>query len=246
MSLASRRSNSLFIDIHSHIIPGIDDGAQDKETALMMLREAAENNTGHIIATPHFISGSMDNTIEAIVEKCRALQQDALKEGIDIMIYPGMEIFISSDIPVLIDKNVIGTLNGSEYILVELPISSIPVYTDDVLYKLQLKGLTPVIAHPERNIEIAENPGKLYSLVNRGMMVQVNAGSLIGIYGRKVKKAAINLIHEDLVHFIASDAHTCGKRSSSGLKKAAQIIERAFGSETVQMLLRSNAQDILK
>lgn len=235
----------MFADIHSHIIPAIDDGAVDEKTAADMLRMASANGTSHIIATPHFIAGSIENTSALVHEKCAELRGLAGREGIDISIHPGAEVFISPDIPELYDKGIICTLNDSSYILLELPTSGIPVYTEDILYELQLKGLMPIIAHPERNREILKNPDILAAMVNRGILAQVNSGSIAGIYGRKMRRAAMKLIKTGLVHFVASDAHSAGRRSPI-LDEAVAIVRRKFGSNKAESLFYKNAMAVLE
>lgn len=235
----------MFTDIHSHILPAVDDGAVDEKTAAGMLRMACAGGTSHIIATPHFIAGAVENPSALVREKCLELQGLADREGISISIHPGAEVFISPDIPELFDKGVICTLNDSSYILLELPMSGIPVYTEDILYELQLKGLTPVIAHPERNRDIFLNPGILAGMVNRGILAQVNSGSITGLYGRKIRRAALRLIKKGLIHFVASDAHTCRLRSPL-LSKAAAVVRRKFGGNTAESLFYKNGITLLE
>jgi len=235
----------MFADIHSHIIPAADDGAVDEKTAANMLRMASANGTSHIVATPHFIVGSVENPSILVHEKCAELQSLADREGIDVTIHPGAEVFIGPDIPELFEQGIINTLNDSSYILLELPMSGIPIYTEEILYDLQLKGLTPIIAHPERNSEILKNPDILASMVSRGILAQINSGSVTGIYGRKIRKVAMKLIKMGLIHFVASDAHTCGRRSPS-LETAAAIVQRKFGSDTAECLFYKNGMAILE
>lgn len=235
----------MFTDIHSHIIPAIDDGALNEKMAVDMLRMASAHGTSHIIATPHFIAGSVENSSEVIHKKCAGLQGLADREGIAVAVHPGAEVFISPDIPELFDKGIVCTLNDSSYILLELPLSGIPIYTDDILYELQLKGLTPVIAHPERNREILRDPDILADMVGRGILAQINSGSITGLYGRKICKVAMKLIKMGLIHFAASDAHSCGERSPV-LEKAAAIVGRKLGNDTAYDLFYKNGLAILE
>lgn len=234
----------MFVDIHSHIIPGIDDGAQDQEMALNMLKIAAENGTEHIVATPHYIPGSTQNSPTNIVDKCNEFQQQSHREGISLKIYSGCEIFISPDINTLFENGKINTLNNTAYMLIEFPMMSIPPYTDSVLYELQLKGIIPVIAHPERNSEIMKDPDILRKMLERGMFAQGNSGSITGIYGKKAQNTIMKLIKEGMVHFIASDAHT-NKGRSPNLSKAAAIVEQKYGYETMKNLFETNGMNLL-
>lgn len=235
----------MYVDIHSHIIPGLDDGAGDYNEAMDILRMASENGTYHIIATPHFISETTIIDQGLIHKKVGELQNHANGEEFSISIHAGAEVFLSPDILELLDKGSICTLNDSSYILVELPMSGLPVYTNDILYKLQLKGLIPIIAHPERNGEINENPDILLSMVKRGILAQVNAGSITGLFGREVRNTAMKLIRSGLIQFVASDAHTCRGRSPK-LIKAEDIVKRKFGQEMADSLFYKNGMAVLK
>jgi len=236
---------SLYVDIHSHIIPGLDDGARDYNETMDILRMASENGTVHIIATPHFISETIKNDSGLIHEKTVELQNLANSEEFSISIHTGAEVFLSPDIPELLDKGVICTLNDSSYILVELPMSGLPVYTNDILYNLQLKGLIPIIAHPERNRDISRNPDILAKMVKRGILAQVNAGSITGLFGREVRNTTMKLIRSGLIQFVASDTHTCRGRSPK-LAKAADIVKRKFGQEMAESLFYKNGMAVLK
>jgi len=124
-------------------------------------------------------------------------------------------------------------------------MSGIPIYTEELLYNLQLKGLIPIIAHPERNREIFENPDILAGLLERGILAQANSGSVTGLYGRKIRRTVMKLIKMGLIHFIASDAHTCGERSPV-LVKAEAIVRRRFGSDTAESLFYKNGMIVLE
>lgn len=238
--------NSLtFVDIHSHIVPGVDDGAKDMTMALEMLKLAVNSGTHYIVLTPHFISGAEQYTCEMINEIYHELQRISHDEGLDIVVHLGREIFISPDIPELYDSGILNTISGSRYILIELPMISIPAYTDEVLYHLQMRGLVPIIAHPERNSEISHDFGILSGLLQRGMLAQVNSSSITGVYGRKVENTAFKLIKANLAHFVASDAHTCRGRSPK-LTRAAELVEKEFGKDTVGRLFYENGLAVLE
>lgn len=248
----------MFVDIHSHIITGIDDGAKDMATALEMLKLAALDGTRHIVATPHFspsaspenggatidISGNI-NTSELVRQKVSELSEQAANHNIDIKIHPGTEALIHLDLPVLLESNSICTINGSRYILVEFPMTKIPLYASEVLYQIQLKGLIPIISHPERYNEVIKDHSIVRDLVGRGMLVQVNSGSLTGKFGRRVQKTAMKLIKAGMAHFVASDAHNCNSRSPE-MGKAAGIVEKKFGREIMREIFYSNGLAVLE
>jgi len=235
----------MYIDIHCHIIPGIDDGALNYDVAIKMLRIAQKNGTEKIIATPHYVHGNTRYGYSTIIEKCAELNHIAQIHGLDIRVYPGCEVFITPELIDLYEQKLIETLAGSEYMLVEFPLISIPIYTDDILYQLQLKGITPIIAHPERYSEIQNNIMLLDNYVSRGIQVQINSGSITGMYGMEAKKTALRLLEQGLVHYVASDAHSDRTRSPD-LSKAAKIAERKFGSRVREDLFTSNPMKLIK
>ncbi len=234
----------MMIDIHCHVIPGIDDGAQNMKTALNMLRAAAADGVAHMIATPHYIRGSFDNDSSLVQSRYRTLVESAAEAGIDICIYPGSEVFISYAIPQWIEDGVVCTLNHSSYVLLELPITGQIEYAKDTIFELKLKGYTPIIAHPERNEELAVQPNRLHEFIERGALAQVNAGSLTGLYGRAAKQAALTFLRHGMVHFIASDAHDCWNRAF-GLSESRGIAEREIGKDMARQLYETNGYDVL-
>lgn len=235
----------MYVDIHSHIIPGLDDGAKDLDTFLKMMRIAEEEGITHIIATPHYISETRMSDLSGFIKKSNELQQLASEKGLRVKILSGCEAFICRELADLYDSNHVLTLNQSNYILVELPSFNLPVYTEQVFYELQLRGLTPILAHPERNSHIMNDPDFLLRLTERGILVQVNAGSITGLYGKHVRNAAINFIGKGYVHFVASDAHT-DRRRAPRLKEAAGIVKERFGYEVADALFYLNGKTVIE
>jgi protein-tyrosine phosphatase len=214
------------------------------ETSLSMLKIASLNNIQSIIATPHFIVGSLETGKEIIEKKCSELNKNAKLNGINIQTLPGCEVFISPEIVKLIENGTIATLNNSKYVLVEFPLISIPPYSGKLLYLLQIKGFKPIIAHPERNKEIIKNPGILYEFVRRGIYAQMNANSLTGILGNEITKTSLKLLEHRLIHFISSDAHTLETRSPN-ITKAVNIVRKKFGNEMVDLLFGINGMNVI-
>ncbi len=236
----------MFADIHSHILPALDDGVSDIEEAVKVLRAAELSGTKHIVATPHYISGTLENDYNIIRQNTEDLRKISADAGLDIDIYVGAEVFISPDIPEMVEKGAIITLNYSSFILIELPMDNIPLYTDDVFFSMQIKGLTPIIAHPERNAEIRRNPGLLCSFNERGILAQANAGSITGLYGRDVRKAALKFIGMGLIQFVGSDVHSAEGRSTADLRKAEAIVRKKFGKEIARDLFYNNGIAVIE
>ncbi|MEH6908138.1 tyrosine-protein phosphatase [Neobacillus drentensis] len=231
------------IDIHCHILPGIDDGAKSVEDSLTMAREASKEGIRKIIATPH-LNNQYDNRKELIIFKVEELNQALHVAGIDVTILPGQEPRIYGEILEDIEKNEIVTLNNSQYIFIEFPSNHVPRYTEKLLFDLQVKGLTPIIVHPERNSELIERPKVLYHLVEKGALTQVTASSLCGYFGKKIKNFSSQLIEANLTHFIASDAHNIVNRSFK-MEEAFSLIDSKFGPDYVY-LFQENAELLIE
>lgn len=204
------------IDLHCHILAGVDDGPVRPEQSLEMARIAAADGITGIVATPHgadFDSGRDEPlTRNDIVDMASRLEGEIAAASLDIKVYPGVEIHISPETPALLDSGQVFGLNCTNYLLVELPFEQYPRYTEDTIFKLQVKGYTPVLAHPERCSAVRENPELLYGLVQKGCLVQVTAASLLGQFGGKVKESTVLMLRHNLAHVIATDAHGMGRR----------------------------------
>ena len=195
------------IDIHNHILIDVDDGPKNKEEMLKLLKQAKDEGVTEIIATPHHLSPTFNNENKIVERKLNEiLDLDEVKE-MGIKIYPGQEIRISDQIILQLEKGEAIGLNHSNYLLIEFPSGGVPHYTNRLFFELQSKGYVPIIAHPERNKEISQNLDVLFDLVNGGALSQLTSASLIGKHGKKLQKISIQMIENNLVHFIASDAH---------------------------------------
>lgn len=215
-------------DIHTHILYGMDDGAKDFDTMLLMARTAVLNNVSALIATPHHANERYWNPADLVRQRVNEANEALQDVEISLTIYPGHEVRLYQDLTRDIqDQNVI-TLNDSRYLLLELPSSHVPSYAVDTVYELQLLGITPVIAHPERNAGIARNILELQKLIEAGALAQVTTHSLTGHFGRSVRRLAMELCRRHLVHLIASDAHNPHSRNCN-MKQALDMVVNSLG-----------------
>ena len=227
------------IDIHCHILPSLDDGASHLTESLEMARQAEKQGITKIIATPHHLNGNYENDKTTILNKVNELNEHLTKEGINLTILPGQECRIIGELVTEYNNGSILTANNNgKYILVELPSNSVPLYTEKLLFDLQLNGLVPVIVHPERNAELIANPDKLYQLVKKGACTQITASSLVSKFGKNIKKFTHDLIEANLTHFIASDAHNIKTRSFY-LAEAYEEIEAKYGNGMKYMFMEN-------
>lgn len=232
------------IDVHSHILPKVDDGSEDIGMSIEMAKMYLENGIKKVIATPHYIEGSMDNSLEGNILGLERLKKGLYKEGLELEVFLGNEIYVSMDIFKYLDKERVSTLNNTRYVLLELPMYDIPLYMEDLLYEIQLKGLIPIIAHPERNTKIIENPNILYKYIEKGALAQLNLPSLENRYGSQVKSTAVTLLKHNMIHFIGTDAHT-NRHRSPNVKKGIKLLRNILSQEDFNNITYRNAQNLL-
>ncbi len=222
------------IDLHCHILPGVDDGAQSLSDSINMARQAVEQGIHTIVATPHHRNNSYENPKQVILERVEELNRLLLEEKIDVKILPGQEVRVHGEMVEGYRVGEILPVNHTPYVLVEFPSNHVPRYTEKLFYDLQMTGLIPVIVHPERNQEIIERSEILYQLVKKGALTQVTAASISGGFGKKIKNFSMQLVEANLTHFIASDAHNITSRSFK-MTDAYDVIEKKVGMDMVYM-----------
>jgi protein-tyrosine phosphatase len=227
------------IDIHSHILPGFDDGAESHQISVEMARRAAEDGVGCMVATPHVIDEDLSGLPEKISSAVELLNADLKRESIGVEVLPGAEIHVSSTLvsqPEALRELSLGFCG--KYVLLELPLQEMPRFTEELIFRLLLKGVIPILAHPERNSSIMERPGRLLELVEKGALVQANAGSITGKYGARVKDVVELFLRNGIVHFIASDAHSTRSRAP-GLTVALQRARDLVGDDATALVERN-------
>lgn len=233
------------IDIHTHIIPKIDDGARSVEETFALIKEAETVGITDIILTPHYISGYYDTDSTEVKFWVEKLQEVLENQNINVKLHYGMEIYISNELEKQIDKKEVITLNDSKYLLVELPMRSEIKYAEQILFKVQSKGYKVIIAHPERYDFVQANPNIVQDFIDRGYIIQSNFGSIVGVYGKKAEKAIKELLSLNLVHILASDSHREGTIYTN-LPKILKKVEKLISKKQVYELTVDNPQKILQ
>lgn len=214
------------IDIHSHILPGIDDGPVDWDEAIEMCRLASEDRITAIVATPHIIDGVYPNNRAIIIEKVRELKRK-IAGRIALDIFYGADIHLTPDLIERIRSKDVPTINDKGYFLLELPWEILPPDIDGFLFELSTAGFSPIITHVERTLWIKKEFQQIHRFIKSGALIQITAMSITGGFGRYARYWAKRLLEERLVHIIASDAHSQRDRPpliSSALEAAASIV----------------------
>lgn len=234
----------LMIDIHSHILPGIDDGASNLEQSIDMARQALRQGIHTVIATPHHENGRFSNEREFVEQQVKAFQEELEKRDIPLRIHVGQEIRVYRSLIEDIEAKKSSTLDDSRYILLEFPSDRVPSGAEDLVHELHLLNRVPIIAHPERNRELVDNPNRLLELVQLGALSQITAHSLIGDFGRSIQQLSLDLCRNHLAHFVASDAHNSTSRAFA-LGEAYEMLQEKLGTDIVNTF-QNNANRIIQ
>lgn len=225
------------IDIHSHILPFLDDGSKSLDMSKDMLNIAYNEGIKTIIATPHYYPNIYEPDIKDIEKSVEEINNISNSLNLNIKILKGQEVFLTRD---LLDKYKEGnllTLNDTKYMLIELPFDILKPYVLDIIYELRIRNIVPIIAHPERYSYIIKKPSIINDFIDEGCLFQINSHSIIGHFGKDIKNTAIKLIKNNICHFIASDAHSNEIRIPT-LKKSFDIIQK-YNDEIIKYLSKN-------
>lgn len=221
------------IDLHCHILPGIDDGAENIEASIAMAEKAISQGITHILCTPHHNNGRYENPKDSVIHSVSVLQTELDKRNLNLTLLEGQEVRITGDLIEEINQNrILFTDLDDIYILIEFPTMDIPAYTEQIFFELRALGKIPVVVHPERNAKFREDPNLLIPFLEMGCLAQLTAPSILGTFGKSIRKTAIEMVKHNLVQMVASDAHGVKKRTFY-MKEAYQIIGKEFGKEKV-------------
>ena len=233
-----------YIDIHTHILPGVDDGAGDMETAEQMLLQAKENGVESIILTSHYCPFRWRWDKNRYLENFAVLQEKGREMG--ICLYPGNEIYYTSHIQKALEEEKCMTLNGSRYLLVEFPYDVWKQDLENAVMSLRYEGYFPVIAHAERYHCLEKSADTVEGLIEQGVYIQVNCESVIRGHRGILKRSAVRQwLKQGLVHVVATDTHDTGKRPNQ-MRQCAEVLEKYYGADTVRRLLIYNPGQIIR
>ncbi len=225
------------IDIHCHILPELDDGSGSLDETLEMCRMAVADGITTTVATPHQQDGVYQTTSDAIFATVRTVAERLKQEQIPLELLPGADIRIEVETgEKILSGELVSINNTKRYFLLEFPAHSIPMNIDKLIFNLLLKNITPVLTHPERILEVQEEPNRVFDLVSMGVLSQVTAMSITGGFGSRVKKCAHTLLKHNLVHIIASDAHSINYRPPI-LSEAVKVVSKILDDEQAQSMV---------
>jgi protein-tyrosine phosphatase len=235
------------IDLHCHILPGLDDGALDLAESVEMARIARADGIRTVVATPHvFRDGSDPKVLTAMVRAREELARALAAAGIDLELAGGAEVYFSHEFLAEVRKkrNRL-VINDSAYLFVEFPPDHVYAGARDIFFNLLNEGLIPIVAHPERNSEFQHEPLLLYELVRMGALAQANSRSFLGGYGTRVREAAESFLRLNLVQIIASDGHSPRTRSPR-LRAAVAEVAKIVGEKAALAMVTDNPEAVLR
>jgi protein-tyrosine phosphatase len=232
------------IDIHSHILFGVDDGAKTIEDSVNIIKEEISKGVTHIILTPHFKNKYIDIKLENIEQNYNALKEYILKNNMDINIYMGNEIFFDSNYYEILEEGDFYSLANSKYILIEFDVSDIPKNIAEMCYDARIKGFIPIIAHVERYSTLYKDMDLLKEILNEGALLQVNASTVANKEDRESHRFANYLLKHELVSFIASDIHNLRSRGFH-LDEAFKAVKKSCGNVYANKIFRENQLKVI-
>jgi len=232
------------IDLHSHILPGIDDGAKTLDDSLAMARIAVDDGIHVMACTPHIYPGMYMNTGPDIAVRRDALQAELQREGIPLQLVVGADVHLVPGLLEGLRTGRVPTLHGTRYFLLEPSHTTPPPRFEDLVFDLLASGFTPIITHPERLTWVENHYPVFLRLIEQGAWMQVTAGALTGLFGPRAKYWGERFVGEGFTHIIATDAHSTGRRKPR-LSEAVTIAERMLGSDEARRLVFDRPQAVL-
>ncbi len=233
------------IDIHNHIIPKFDDGPKSFDESLDLLRMAQEQGISTVFATSHFNEYIPKELENEYFEKLEQLKEKAYAQNIRIDIHSGSEIFYHHYVQDTVKNSRVTTLGGwGQYVLIEFPMFQMPEGVEEVLFRLSAENFIPVVAHPERYSAVVERWERTVNFIKYGALLQVNGGSILGIFGKEIQKVSMTLLEQNLVHFIASDAHSPNGRKFV-MGEVREFLKDKIPSAYLKELLSENQQKVI-
>ncbi|GEP25070.1 MULTISPECIES: tyrosine-protein phosphatase [Lentilactobacillus] len=232
------------IDLHCHLLPGVDDGSKSMDISLKLANDAVRDGIDYALLTPHHMNGVYLNHKKAVIQQTQDFQVELDRHKIPLKVFPGQEVRINGDLLTALDQDdILFADEGGRYLMLEFPDDDVPSYTSNMIYELMQRGIIPIIVHPERNTKIMKQPDILYDLLNKGCLSQITAGSYVGTFGHKVQKFSKQLIQTGQANIFASDAHDLPNRKYE-MNNAFKKLTHEYGVPYTKRF-KNNAKNII-
>lgn len=227
------------IDFHSHILPNIDDGSRSIEETFNLIKEAEKVGFEAIISTSHYMENYYETDVPEREVWVKAILENLNTKDIHTNLYLGNEIYFTDNIIALLEKRKASTINDTSYVLFELPLNVEPMNLYDVIYDMLQYKLVPILAHPERYSFVQKEPSLVYDLIEKGVLMQANYGSIIGQYGKKAEMIVRKFFENNMIHFLGSDVHRQNTIYPQ-IPRILEEIEDIIGEEKLEELTTTN------
>lgn len=233
------------IDMHSHILPQIDDGPVNIDESIKMLKEAYKAGFTDIVSTSHYIENEYCTTKGERKKLIQILEERLKLENIKINIYNGAEAYINTNLSDLISEGTLPTINGTKYLLVELPMNNKIICLNEIINELKNNDIIPIIAHPERYSYVQRDSNILDELIKQGVIFQANYGSIIGKYGNEAKKTVKKLLKNNVIQLLGTDTHRSGSMYTQ-MEKSIKKITKLVGKDKFEILSDINPLNVIE
>lgn len=240
-----KKEAEYMVDVHCHMIPGVDDGSRSMQETLQMLKIAERQGTTHVIVTPHFKNGHHNASPKKVEGLLNDIRAEAEEAGINISLYQGNEVFYYDEMCEELDTGKISTINGTGYVLVEFLPTDTFVYIRNALDNIISEGYTPILAHVERYSCMLDNTDNVSELRQLGVSIQTNASSITGDTGKDIKKYVHKLLKDKLIDYVGTDSHRAEGRRIPGMKACSELLYKKYDKDYVDEILYLNAMDNL-
>lgn len=210
------------IDMHSHVLPNLDDGSRSIEETFNLIQEAQNAGFEAIIATSHYMEGYYETATAEREVWVSAIYKKLQEKGIDLKLYIGNEIYLSENMIKLLEEGKASTINDTSYVLFEMPLNVEPLNLYDIIYEMLQYKLVPILAHPERYTFVQKDPELIYDLIQKGVLMQANYASILGYYGKRAQMTVKKFLENNMIHFLGSDVH----RQNTIYVRMPEILEK--------------------
>ena len=232
------------IDVHSHILPNIDDGSRSIDETFNLIKEAKEAGFEGIICTSHYMENYYETDRPEREVWINAIHENLKNKNIEMNLYLGNEIYMSDNIIKLLEDGKATTMNDTSYVLFELPLTVEPMNLYDMVYEMQQYKIVPILAHPERYSFVQTDPELIYDLIDKGVLMQANYGSIVGQYGKKAQMIVQKFLENNMIHMLGTDAH----RQNTIYPKIPEILvelKSLIGEEKLNELTTINPELVI-
>lgn len=227
------------IDMHSHILPNIDDGARSIEETFQLIKEAEEAGFEAIVSTSHYMEGYYETDVPEREVWIQVIHQKLQERNSKIQLYLGNEIYLSDNIISLLEEEKASTINDTSYVLFEMPLNVEPFNLYNMIYEMMQNRIVPILAHPERYTFVQQDPELIFDLIEKGVLMQANYASITGYYGKKAQMIVKKLLENNMIHFLGSDVHRAGTIYPKMPEILAELTE-ILGEEKLEELTTTN------